>query len=89
MIPNLEKLVEIAFSLPGSSTEVERLFSIINNVWTTEKGQMELSTLDAMINIRFNSKMSCIEFHNANKNNKEILLKVLDSKKYINSQSNK
>jgi len=44
-ISNLTKLVEFAFCLPGTSAEVERLFSIIFNTWTIEKGKMSHPTL--------------------------------------------
>lgn len=86
-IENLAMLVEIGFALPGTSTEAERLFSIINNIWTTEKGQMQLPTLEAMLDIRFNCEMSCNEFYKANKCNKELLLKVIGKEKYPQSNS--
>ena len=50
-IPNLSKLVEFRFCLPGTSTEVERIFSVIFNTWTAEKGQMTLATLEAILNL--------------------------------------
>ena len=52
-IPNLSKLVEIGFCLPGTSTEIERIFSVIFN------------TLEAILNIKFNSEMTCAEFYKA------------------------
>ena len=67
-IPNLSKLVEFGFYLPGTSTKVERIFSVIFNTWTAEKGQMTLATLEAILNIKFNSEMTCAEFYKANKN---------------------
>ena len=48
-IPNLSKLVEFEFCLPG--TEVERIFSVIFNTWTAEKGQMTLVTFEAILNL--------------------------------------
>ena len=69
-IPNLSKLVEFGFCLPGTSTEIERLFSVIFN------------TLEEILNIKFNSEMTCAEFYKANKNDKDMLMEVLSNEKY-------
>lgn len=81
-VENLMKLVEFGFCLPGTSAEVERLFSIIFNVWTEEKGQMTLPTLESIINVKFNSDLDCKQFHENNKNDKSILSKVIGGEKY-------
>ena len=39
---NLLKIVEYIFSLPGSNPPVERVFSIMNNIWSTEKSQLSV-----------------------------------------------
>lgn len=34
---DMEKLVEFEFALPGTSTEVERIFSLVNNIWVDQR----------------------------------------------------
>lgn len=81
-VSNLSMLVEFAFSLPGSSTDVERLFSIINDVWGPDKGQMSLETLEAVLNVKFNKQISCVEFYQSIKDDKVFLKKAQGSEKY-------
>jgi hypothetical protein len=38
-LKNMSLLAQYAFAIPGSSAEVERLFSIINDVWGPDKPQ--------------------------------------------------
>ena len=80
-LANMEKLVEFAFCLPGTSCEVERIFSILNLIWTSEKNFL-LETVDSILSIQYNSSLSCIEFHDKIKNNTELLEKVKGSEKY-------
>ena len=44
------KVFEYLLCIPGSNTPVERLFSIMNKIWTTEKSQLGLDTLKLVIN---------------------------------------
>lgn len=83
-VPNFKILAQYAFAVPGTSTEVERLFSIIKGIWGCEKGQMSHKTLEAHLNIKFNSKLSCQEFFDDCKQNKKILAKVQGGEKYKN-----
>ncbi|XP_074030350.1 uncharacterized protein [Leptinotarsa decemlineata] len=40
---NIFKLVEFGMGLSGTSAPVERVFSIMGNVWSAEKGRMSIS----------------------------------------------
>lgn len=75
-------LVQYAFAIPGSSTEVERLFSIINDVWGPDKPQMKLETLEAYLNIKVNSNMNCSEYYDSIKDNRRLLGQVQNTQKY-------
>jgi hypothetical protein len=33
-------MVEFAMSLPGTSASVERVFSIMRNIWSAERGRL-------------------------------------------------
>lgn len=81
-LSNLSLLVQYAFAIPGSSTEVERLFSIINDVWGPDKPQLKLETLEAVLNVKVNSDLSCSDYFDLIKNNKRLLAQVQSTKKY-------
>lgn len=76
------KLLEFALSIPGTSVEVERLFSLINLAWTDEKSSLEISTLDAILNIQYNCDYDCVKFYNNVKKNIDLLKQVHSSDKY-------
>ena len=43
---NICKIVEFSLCLPGSNGLVERIFSLVNNMWTNEEIQLKVSTLE-------------------------------------------
>jgi hypothetical protein len=75
---NQSLMVQYAFAIPGTSTDVERLFSVINDVWGPDKGQMLPSSLEALLNVKVNSKLNCVEYYESIKNNKKLLAQVKD-----------
>lgn len=81
---NLTKIVEYAFCLPGTSAPVERVFSIMNNAWTDDRGLMKESTIKGLMMCKINIGLSCEEFFNKIKNKKEVLKQVLANEKYNN-----
>lgn len=87
-ITQIALVVQYAFAIPGTSTQVERLFSIINGIWKTENGQLALSTLEAHLNVKVNSGHNCEKFFELIKNNKNLLSQVQSSEKYISDDNN-
>lgn len=87
-IKDLSLLVQYAFCIPGTSTEVERLFSTINNVWVSGKDNMSLHTLEAYLSVSVNSVLSCAEFYDSVKTNKTLLAKVQGGEKYKKAAAN-
>lgn len=83
-IPNTSTLAQYALAVPGTSTEVERLFSIIKDVWGAEKGRLDHKTLEAHLDIKYNSNKTCQEFFAECKNNRKLLAQVQTSEKYTN-----
>ena len=79
---NMEKLVEYAFSIPGTSTEVERIFSIINRIWPDEKSSMDLSTVNNLLSIQYDSKLNCTEFYNKIKTDRIFMTSITSKNKY-------
>jgi hypothetical protein len=80
----LKSLKEEHRAIPGTSTEVERLFSIIKDVWGPQEGCLDPKTLEAHLDIKFNCKKSCSEFFNAVKSDKKLLFQVQGGEKYKN-----
>ena len=81
-LTNMEKLVEFAFCLAGTSTEVERIFSLMNNIWDDNKSRLDIDTLNAILTIQYNSNMSCLEFFECIKGNTKFLFSALSEEKY-------
>jgi hypothetical protein len=79
---NISKMVEFATSLPGTSAPVERVFSIMGNIWSAERGRLLVSTVKHLLNVKINSERSCCEFYDVIKTNKPFLKKVMSSEKY-------
>ncbi|KAF2891449.1 hypothetical protein ILUMI_14724 [Ignelater luminosus] len=80
---DLRWLVEFALCLPATNAPTERVFSIINYSWTSEKPQLTVETLKAMIAVRCNLGRSCEEFLLKIQDNGGLLKKVHSAEKYI------
>lgn len=74
--PNFSLLAQYALAIPGTSAEVERLFSMIKGIWGPEKGQLKPETLEAHLDIKFNCKDSCSDFYHRVKADKKLLSQV-------------
>jgi hypothetical protein len=71
---NISKMVEFAMSLPGTSAPVERVFSsIMGNIWSAERGRLSVSTVKHLLNVKINSELSCCEFYDVIKTNKQTI----------------
>jgi hypothetical protein len=69
-------------SLPGTSAPVERVFSIMGNIWSAERGRLSVSTVKHLLNVAINSELSFCEFYDVIKTNKPFLKKVMSNEKY-------
>ena len=81
-LANIEKLTQYAFAIAGTSTENERVFSLVNQIWDDRTSQLNIETLDSLLTIQYNSSMTCLEFFSFIKNNDKILDKVHSKDKY-------
>ncbi|GBM70303.1 hypothetical protein AVEN_262521-1 [Araneus ventricosus] len=71
--PNMIKIVEYAFCLPGTSAPVESVFSLMNNVWTDDRGLMKESTVKGLMACKINTGLACEDFYNKIKKKKDFL----------------
>ncbi|CAH1971900.1 unnamed protein product [Acanthoscelides obtectus] len=81
-LKNLKILCEFVFCLPGTSASLERLFSNINNYWSPDKSQLKISTLEAIMQVYTNFKVSCNEMFQFLKSKTQLLKEIHGSKKY-------
>lgn len=78
----IAKIAEFVLCLPGSTASVERVFSHVNDTWTEGKTRLKVETLKAMISVKVNSKMSCLEFYEFVKTQPKMHRKVASKEKY-------
>lgn len=76
------KVVEFMMCLPGTSAPVERIFSLVNKVWTDEKTRLSFDTLNEIIKVKYNITLSCDEFFNVLKADQNLLRKIISTDKY-------
>ena len=68
---NAKKVVEFNLCLLGTNAATERIFSLINNIWTSKNTQLKLNTIESILIVRGNFD-SCQEFCNKIKDNEEV-----------------
>jgi len=81
-LPLVKEIVEFSLCLPGTNASVERCFSIMNDVWSSEKMQLSVETLKAVATLKNNACICCREFYNKLRNNPSVLTKIHSSQKY-------
>lgn len=80
---NILKLVQYILCLPGTNASTERVFSMINKMWTTEKSNLSVETLKALVTIKYNFKGDCLSFYNELLKNNPLLRKIHQNEKYM------
>ena len=80
--PNFLSLVEFALALPVSNAYVERIFSLMKNLWTDERNRLSTEMVKAELCFKLNYSLSCKEFYNFIKQEKRLLKIAKLSDKY-------
>ena len=70
-----KKLVSIFLSIPSNSF-CESIFSSVNNIWTDERNRFSVSTVNALISVKCNMDLDCVDAYNFFLTQKELLDKV-------------
>lgn len=60
--PNLQKLVGYVLSIPISNANVERIFSLMKNLWIDERNRMRPELVKAELCVKVNYDQSCSDF---------------------------
>lgn len=79
---HLLTIVSYILCLPGTSAAVERVFSLINDVWSSEKSQLSIETLKCILLVRYNIKMTCLEFYDLLKSKPKLVEQIGSVDKY-------
>ena len=67
--PDFTKLVEYSLCMPGTSAPVERVFSIMIEKWSDNRGRLEEENIKAEIITKINIEMPCPDYYNKIKDN--------------------
>lgn len=79
---NFSLLIEYILCLPGTNASVERIFSLMNKLWTSEKNSLQVSVLKAMLITKVNINKTCQEFYAYLKSTPSLLKQICSSEKY-------
>ncbi|CAN7994735.1 unnamed protein product [Ixodes pacificus] len=79
---NMKAIIEYCMCLPGTNAPVERMFSLMNKVWTAEKTQLQVAILKAMLMLKVNVQMTCEQYHGHISKNEGLLRKIHSSQKF-------
>jgi hypothetical protein len=63
-LPNLEKIIGAVMAIPIGNDFVERIFSVMKNIWTYERNRHSIAKVKAELCIKFNFLMTCSQFYN-------------------------
>jgi hypothetical protein len=75
-------IVEFILCLPGSTAPVERIFSVMNTVWSKEKSRLSVETTRATLVVRQNWVMEGEKFYDMVLKDRNLLRKITSSEKY-------
>jgi hypothetical protein len=55
-------MVEFEMPLSGTSDPVERVFSIMGNIWSAERGRLSVSTVKHLLNVKIIQNFLVVNF---------------------------
>jgi hypothetical protein len=75
--------LEFSLAIPGTSTSIERVFSITNALWTNEKNSFLVGTVKAVIVTKIHFQdLSCNDFYTLIEKKPKLLKEIRSSRKY-------
>ena len=80
--PNILKLVEFALAIPVSNAYVERIFSLMKNLWTDERNRLSTDMIKAELCVKLNYSHSCKEFYTCIIDQKTLIKAARSNSKY-------
>jgi hypothetical protein len=87
-LKNISTVVEFSLSLPGTNAAVERVFLLVNALWTDERNRSEMSTVKSIVLVKHHFRnYKCPEFQEFLLRNRKILEQIHSSAKYISAST--
>jgi hAT family C-terminal dimerisation region len=80
--PNIFKIIEVVLVIPIGNDFVERLFSIMKNLWWDERNRLSVEQVKAEICTKVNFSMSCESFYEYVKTNVPLIKAAKSALKY-------
>jgi hypothetical protein len=80
--PNLLKIIETVMAIPIGNDFVERVFSVMKNIWTDERNRLNICMVKAEICSKVNFSMTCNEFKVFASKNPKLLKDAKSNDKY-------
>ena len=71
--PNLFKIMQYVLAIPVSNAHVERVFSVMNALWSDARNRMSTELVKAEICVQMNLKITCEYFYSSVLKNKTLL----------------
>ena len=78
----LLRLVPFVLSIPVSNANCERVFSIMNALWTNTRNRLNFNLVKAELMMKMNFHMSCNEFYEFISKDKDLLKAAKSQEKY-------
>lgn len=78
----LLKVVSFILSLPASNAYTERVFSMMQDVWSKNRNRLGVSIVKAELQVKLNFNLSCSEFTSFVESNKKLILAAKSTSKY-------
>ncbi|XP_006131601.1 uncharacterized protein LOC102463496 [Pelodiscus sinensis] len=79
---NLLKLVQYSVSIPVSNAGVERIFSVMGNLWTDERNRLSVESVRSQLCVFFNIPFTCLEAKDEFLKNKKLINAAQSNVKY-------
>jgi hypothetical protein len=85
-LKNISTVAEFSLSLPGTNAAVERVFTLVNALWTDERNRLEVSTVKSIVLVKHHFRnYKCPELHEFLLRNRKILEQIHSFAKYISA----
>ena len=81
-ISHLLELVYFALALPETNAQIERVFSLMNDMWDDGKSEMRPETVRQMLILKVNIAMPCRQFYDLMSKENSLLKSIHTSEKY-------
>ena len=78
----LSLIVQFTLALPATNAPVERIFSLMNDYWSSDKSQLGEKLLKAVLMMKTNFSHTCLHFHKILISQKVLLSQIHSSEKY-------